>query len=54
MFGEGLNGQETFPSQFSMAAGRRVVNAGMHSYRCHQVYRLSDDPLIDDNRIGGK
>ena len=53
MFGEGLNGQETLPSQFSMAAGRRVVNAGMHSYRCHQVYRLSDDPLIDDNRIGG-
>ena len=53
MFGEGLNDQDTLPSQFSMVAGRRVVNAGMHGYGSHQAYRLLDDPLTYDNRVGG-
>ena len=54
MFGEGLNDHETLPSQFSMAAGRRVVNAGMHGYGSHQAYRLLDDSLTYDNRVGGQ
>ncbi|UPM49252.1 hypothetical protein MY494_07790 [Synechococcus sp. A10-1-5-1] len=52
MFGEGLNDQETLPSLFSMAAGRPVVNAGMHGYGTHQAYRLLDDPVTYQKRIG--
>ena len=37
-----------------MAAGRRVVNAGMHGYGSHQAYRLLDDSLTYDNRVGGQ
>ena len=54
MFGEGLHDQDTLPSQFSMAAGRRVVNAGMHGYGSHQAYRLLDDPMtivLEANRL---
>ena len=41
-FGEGVNDDETLPSQFSAALGGRanVVNLGFHGYGAHQMLRI--------------
>lgn len=46
MFGEGLNDQDTLPSQFAQASGLPVINAGMHGYGSHQAYRLLEDQAL--------
>lgn len=52
MFGEGLDNDQTLPSQFSLVSGRSVINAGMHGYGSHQAYRLLEDQVIYQDRIG--
>jgi len=46
MFGEGLNDQDTLPSQFAQISGLPAINAGMHGYGSHQAYRLLDDETL--------
>ena len=46
MFGEGLNDQDTLPSQFAQVSGLPAINAGMHGYGSHQAYRLLDDDTL--------
>lgn len=52
MFGEGLDDDQTLPSQFSLVSGRSVINAGMHGYGSHQAYRLLEDQVTYQDRIG--
>jgi hypothetical protein len=52
MFGEGLDDEQTLPSQFSLVSGRPVINAGMHGYGSHQAYRLLEDQVTYQDRIG--
>jgi len=51
-FGEGLDDNESLPSQFSQLTGWKSINAGMHGYGSHQALQaLRDNPTY--SRITG-